>query len=316
MRAEITAFTASLLINAAILGSFERAVTQYDSRLTAQREQEEKIEKLGGLQFEFVEAPAKTAPRKPEKTKKVSDRDSVAQDTTQDKENISPQTPPKIENEGPADQLEQRRLEPSQVPSPASKPSASQLPSVFRTKEDEAKEEKKPAWTEKNEISDPSKAQAQMMSVAQAPSLPSPASLPQALVQGLTGADRINTQAISRTNSHGAQLYGATSFEATGSGMGQYMKNMKDKIWLAWFPYLAFHYPKDFRSADAVVEFTINASGEVRMVKLVDSQGSPIFAAFCVEAVQRAGIFGPLPEEILDLMGKDELEVKFAFHFW
>jgi len=298
VKVNLLTFTTSIFLNAAMIGAFDRATTRYDSQLIAQKEKEEKLEKLGGLQFEFVEAPAKTSPRKPEKTHKISDRDSVAQDTTQEKESAAPQAPPKIENNGPADQLEQRRFEPSQAPSPASRPSLSQLPSVSRTE------------------SDPAETQAQMTSVTQTPSLPSPASAPQTPVQGLTGADRINTQAVSRANSHGAQLYGATSFEATGSGMGQYMKNMKDKIWLAWFPYLAFHYPKDFRSADAVVQFTLNSRGEVRMVKIADSQGSPMFAAFCVEAVQRAGIFGPLPEEILDLMGKDELEVKFAFHFW
>lgn len=291
MRSEITAFTASLLINAAVLGSLDRAVTHYDPRIIVQKEKERMIEKAGGIQFEFVEAPAKTNPRKPKKTNKISDRDSAAQDTAQEKKYALSEAPPKIETKGPADQLTQSRFEPSQAPSPASKPSPSQPVSV------------------------PQKEKAET-SVSQASSLPSPASSPQAPVQGTKGADRISTQAVSRSNSLGAQLHGATSFEATGSGMGRYMKNMKEKIWLAWFPYLAFHYPKDFHSADAVVSFTLNARGEVSLVKIVDNQGSPIFAAFCAEAVQRAGTFGTLPAEILDLMGKDELEVKFAFHFW
>ena len=107
-----------------------------------------------------------------------------------------------------------------------------------------------------------------------------------------------------------------TSFDATGSGMGGYMKTLRERIWLAWFPYLAFHYPKDFKSADAVVEFRLDASGQVRSVRILSSEGSPVFAAFCMEAVQRAAPYGPVPPEVLDLTGKDELEVRFAFHFW
>ena len=111
-------------------------------------------------------------------------------------------------------------------------------------------------------------------------------------------------------------MYGVTSFEATGSGMGKYIKNMKERIWLAWFPYLAAHYPKDFKSADVLLSFTLDAQGRVRTVRVVESKGSALFSAFCMEAVQRASPFGPLPQEILDLVGKDELEIKFAFHYW
>ncbi len=316
MRAGITAFTASVLINVAALGSFESAGTQYvQSQLLAQKENQDKS---GPIQFEFVEAPAKPAPRKPEKTGKISSRDSAAQDMAQKKENAASELIPQIESKGPADQLEQHRFEPTQAPAAESKPSLEQPVPVSQTKEEQAGEEEKkqPGLTEKTEIADLPKAEAKIADSAKTPSVLSPSSLPQAPHAGTAGIDRINTQAVSRSASHGAQLNGITSFEATGSGMGQYMKNMKDKIWFAWFPYLAFHFPKDFRSADAVVQFTLNKAGEVKMVKVVDAQGSPVFAAFCVEALQHAGSFGPLPNEILDLIGRDELEVKFAFHFW
>ena len=39
---------------------------------------------------------------------------------------------------------------------------------------------------------------------------------------------------------------------------------------------------------------------------------SPLFASYCMEAVQRASGFGPVPREILELIGKDELEIKFG----
>ena len=298
MRAEIVTFTASLVINTALLTAFDRAVSRYESALEIQKQKEVALEKLGGLQFEFVEAPVKTSPQSPLETKKVSDRDAVAQDQTQQKENAARAAPPKIETEGPADQLEQRRLEPSQAPSAASMPSV------------------RPSATPEPQAPESPVQDALPDSSIVTQTAPSPFSTPTKPVQDLSGLHRINTQAMSRVQSHGAQVYGATSFEATGSGMGQYMKNVKERVWLAWFPYVAFHYPKDFRAADAAVAFTLDAEGQVRRVNVVASEGGTVFAAFCVEAVQRAAPFGPLPAEILDLIGKDELEVQFAFHFW
>ncbi len=150
-----------------------------------------------------------------------------------------------------------------------------------------------------------------------APPAPSSAGLPPSAKggQGLTGQDRINTQEMIRTRSFGARLIGMTSFEATGSGMGEYMKNLKDRVWLSWFPYIAFKYPQDFKTADAVISITISAKGDVKMLQVVESEGSPTFASFCMEAIQRASNFGPLPQEILALIGKDELEIKFGFHY-
>ena len=115
--------------------------------------------------------------------------------------------------------------------------------------------------------------------------------------------------------SGGAQLYGMVSFEATGSGMGVYMKNLKEKIWMSWFPYLAFHYPTDFRGSRAVVSFTLGAKGELKKIKIVEREGSPAFATYCLEAVKKVGGFGDLPKEILALLGKDELEIKFGFNY-
>jgi hypothetical protein len=132
----------------------------------------------------------------------------------------------------------------------------------------------------------------------------------------ISGADKINSSRITRSKSSGAQIFGVTSFEATGSGMGSYMKQLKEKVWLSWFPYLAFHFPRDFKSADALIEFRLNRLGEVKSVLLIDQQGSALFGSFCMEAIQRASPFGPLPEEILVLLGKDDIDIQFSFHYW
>ena len=65
--------------------------------------------------------------------------------------------------------------------------------------------------------------------------------------------------------------------------MGVYMKNLKEKIWLSWFPYLAFKYPMDFKSADAVISFTLNQKGEVT-IKAMTEQSAKMKI--------RVGIFG------------------------
>ena len=100
-----------------------------------------------------------------------------------------------------------------------------------------------------------------------------------------------------------------------GSDMGIYMKNVKERIWLAWFPYLSFQYPNDFQAADAVISFTLDAKGEVKSVKVLDSYGSLLFTTFCTQVVQRASGFGPVPKEILALLGREDLEIRFAFHY-
>lgn len=306
MRVELVTFTASILINVAILGSFDKAATRYEKVLTQEKRAHEIEDKLGGLAFEFVEAPKKSVPKPPAKTKKISDRDAVAQNPVAAPAG-SADTTPKIDSVGPSDQLEQKRALPTQPPISASKPApeikpTSQPKDVSTPSTEMAERQKLEAEPQNEKIQDPSK-----YSPDQKASQP---------VVGLTGADRITTKAMTRTQSRGAQLIGESSFEAMGSDMGIYFKNMKERIWLAWFPYLSIHYPKDFRSADVVVQFYLNRDGEVLRSQVLEYKGSPLFAAFCMESVKMAGPFGKVPPEVLDLLGKDELEVKFGFHFW
>ena len=287
MRAELVAFTASVLINAGVLASVDHSVVYYDRALSA-GQMKTQTRNTDSLIFEFIESPPKTHARRPTDAHRVSDHDSLNQDLTPDK--TSAQDLPQVKTVGPSDQLAQQRAEAASSPAAAS-PALAKKPPLMRQTESGKPKEKTQAVSE--------------FGAEQSP-----------LVHGLSGADRITTPEISKSRSHGAQLYGVTSFEATGSGMGEYMKNLKEKIWLAWFPYLVIHYPKDFQTADALVSIHLNAQGQVKIVELAENTGSPLFAAFCMEAIQSAGAFGPVPQEILDLLGKDELEIKFAFHYW
>jgi len=276
----------------------------------AMRARQQKDEDM--LRFEFVEAPPKTNPREPKDTVKIAARDALNQDASKAPTN-DPAAGPAVEQKGIADQLAQTR---------AAAPSAPPPPKIETPKEEKRAVPPTPQTPELPPPPDPL-ALKEMPIPDQLPAPPPqeksearPAAPPsEASKQGVPGHDRITTEEMTRTDSHGAALFGMTSFEATGSGMGEYMKNLKEKIWLSWFPYIAFKYPTDFKTADAVLSITLDRDGRVALVRVVESQGSTVFASFCLKAVQEASPFGPLPPEILALIGKDELEIKFGFHY-
>lgn len=227
------------------------------------------------VQFEFVEAPPIPSKESPKKTRKIAARDSMASDAT---EGLKKDAAPKVAASR-SDQLAQR---PSQGTPP--RPQAS----VKKTIAPEDPRNLLPSFKK------PVKPGAEVW---------------------MPGQGKILSQEMAKAKSKGAKFYGVTSFEATGSGMGVYMERLKERIWEQWFPYIAFKFPRDFRGADAVIHFKIDAQGKVKSARVVESKGTPLFAAFCVEAVRRAGNFGELPKEILALTGKDNLEINFGFHY-
>ncbi len=265
-----------------------------------------------GLRFEFVEAPPKTSPRAPQDTTRIAARDALNQDAAQ-APTTDPAAGPAVQQQGVADQLAQTQATAASAPPP---------PKVEAPREEKKAVPPSPQTPEPPPPPDPLALKEmpipdqlpppppQEASEARAASPPSEAS-----EQGVPGRDRITTREMTRSASNGAALFGMTSFEATGSGMGEYMKNLKERIWLAWFPYIAFKYPTDFKTADAVLSITLDSQGRVALVSIVESEGSAVFASFCLKAVQEASPFGPLPPEILALVGKDELEIKFGFHY-
>ena len=323
---EAVAFTLSLMINGASLFWIDHAVAIHDGIMARQAQVARMFRKKeDALQFEFVEAPHKASAQKPQSSRKISNRDAVNQDLSKDKSKAGEL--PQAHLAGLSEQLEQHQMSASQAPSLASKPAPEsharpKSSAVSGTEpqkpQAETKPLEKPVEQPKSEArvneAPPKEPQAQF-SKPSPESHASPASSPKPAIPGFPGNDKIRTQETSRFKSVGAKLYGMTSFEATGSGMGVYMKNLKEKIWLQWFPYMAFKYPVDFKTADAAIRFTIDKTGQVKDVKVAESDGSSLFAMFCAEAVQRASGFGPLPEEIRALIGKDELEITFGFHY-
>lgn len=341
-----TCFFLSVILNGGAMISFDQAFSAREQLMTAERLA--RIAKRAQIyNFEFVEAPPVSRPEKPLASRKMSDRDSVSQDLF--KKKFPNSRLPRVKKLGIADQLAQKPgppavipvapVQPAPPPKPpapvAEKPEAPKYPSerlsppkpappiepvpqaikdvTLPTSQVVAAPKEKPVEEQPED----------KISLEKIPPKPKETvstSPPQPAVvakkgEGLTGRDKIITQEMSRSSSRGGRFMGMTSFEATGSGMGVYMKNLKERVWLAWFPYLIAKYPLDYRTADVVLSITLSAKGEVKNVQVLESQGSPLFAAFCVEAIQKASGFGPLPKEILALVGKDELEIKFGFHY-
>ncbi len=273
----------SIFFHAAFLWSFETVAPIYQEKVFL-RPKEILPKKSDKLEFEYIEVPPqKLIQRKPIPGKKISERDALNQDLS--KKQSKSNQPPAAARIGNADQLAQKRgsrtvARHSEV-AKATEESHHNDDGILRRS---PKEQRTPQDDEKPNPAKPS-------------------------------GGKIMTQEVARSKSGGATLYGMVSFEATGSGMGEYMKRLKERVWLAWFPYLSFKYPLDARGASAVVSFVLDANGEIKRMQLLQSDGSGVFASYCLEAVRKAAGFGPLPKEILALLGKDELEIKFGFNY-
>lgn len=310
--------TLSVLIHGATIAGAEGVFRFHGMPLEtkALRAAKEKREAERPIQFQFIEAPKQITPEKPKDSGKIAARDSVSRDVSTEKDPAS--LTPSVKKTGVVDQLAQRRGAPAAAPVPPSAPAEAK---PLSKPSQESAETQKPVAEAigQGQVSIPLEPKPAMQEAAQntpesQPQKASPAHKPKTEVQGLTGHDRIDTEELTKLKAK-ARFTGITSFEATGSGMGEYMQNLKERIWLAWFPYLSFKYPTDFKTADAVLSLTVDKDGHLKIVKLVDQSGSALFATFCVESVQRAAPFGKLPEEILAILGKEELELFFAFHY-
>ncbi len=325
------ALAISTAANAAAISGIERAAAFYHERLVAIEARRVLERAREDLPFQFIEAPPKTRPQKPSpQAPRMSDRDALDQDLERDKSKA--EGPPKTVLEAASDQLAQTPARPGSAPAPPAveapavklheaaaetTPAAEKIPPAGPPREERAPDPL--GETAKPVVEAVPEPRREVPPVPEekraAASQPSPSQEPRPPDPGLTGRDKIITQEMGRLKSAGASLYGMTSFEATGSGMGEYMKNLKEKVWFQWFPYLSFQYPSDFKSASVRVRFTLDKEGQVKIIRVAESHGSEVFASFCVESIQRASPFGPLPPELLALLGKDEVEITFGFHY-
>lgn len=321
----LPAFLLSIAINGAVLYGFDRAA-YFSAAQTLKHEKRLALEKQRSeLSFEFVEAPPKTRPEKPRKTKKISDRDALAQDQAAERANAG--NSPAIPTLGVADQLYQHIGSKQSPASPKAELATTEEMKDKPENRDKEPEKKKSEKTSLDafvkapmETAAPEKEGDTIKVIEEQPPQEkrprqSPKSEPKPPVKGIAGQARINTAEMAKHASVSAKFFGVTSFETTGSGMGEYMKGVKEKVWLAWFPYLSYKYPQDYRHADVVVSIRLDPNGDVKSLTVLDYEGDPLFADYCMNALQRANNFGKLPDEIVALLKDGELEIRFGFHY-
>ncbi len=314
----VASLALSLAVNTAIFHTIDQSFhpnKQEAKKIEQKMVQLQKNTRHNKLEFTFVEAPPQKILSKPSpQAKHIAAHDAVNQDLAKIKPIVDGD--PSIKNQAIMDQL--RQMQASAVPSPPT-PASQAVQASQAAPEHKATPEKESTKAETpSDIPSIVKPIEETKKVEEKPSEAKPEQTPQkaqAASPGSTGGDRITTQEFSRSKSSGAKIYGMTSFEATGSGMGVYMKNLKEKIWAVWFPNVSFKYPQDFHTADVVIGFVLDSKGDVKILQVLEDGGNPTFAGYCLDSIQKAGNFGPLSQEIIALLGKEELEIKFAFHY-
>lgn len=102
-----------------------------------------------------------------------------------------------------------------------------------------------------------------------------------------------------------------------------YFKNMKDKIAENWNPPIAAntlsngYIPGRVRirtigSQEIKLYFTMDRSGEVQKVVILDSMGNEYLDQSCIDAIEDSKNFGPVPKEI----DGEEIVIPFIFGFY
>lgn len=120
--------------------------------------------------------------------------------------------------------------------------------------------------------------------------------------------------AASRSDSDKALSAGTPSFAATGSDLGRYIKEMKEKIWIQWFPFVAMTYHQNI-STEIVVHYRIMPDGQLQDLVAHRVEGDAFLAEHTLAAIRKAAPFGPLPLEALEQSPDRSLRVVFTFYY-
>jgi hypothetical protein len=114
--------------------------------------------------------------------------------------------------------------------------------------------------------------------------------------------------------SKGASVKGPLSFAANEHELAQYMDHVQHRVELVWRSVLRFRYTGT-QQASAVLECSISPSGRIASVKISNPGESPIYAALCKEAIEKAGPFRPFPFEVPEMYRSENLQVSWTFTF-
>jgi len=202
------------------------------------------------IDFEFVDSRDEDM-EPPVDTRAISDRDQVARDLSEEEGTLDEPKQVRVrEEEGPRG-LEQNITEVTQAQQDQTvKPTQERRAQVTPDKADIGE-----AVVPNQETSQEEKPQEiNVASVTVTPSDAAPSEI-------LQHASSVKEAAV--------EEHGQVSFDAKRHDLGAYIKELKRKIWINWFPEVEFNYSPVVLKGKTIVEFKIHPDGSISELKAV-----------------------------------------------
>jgi outer membrane biosynthesis protein TonB len=105
--------------------------------------------------------------------------------------------------------------------------------------------------------------------------------------------------------------HGAASFNTVGTPLGKYQKLLSDAVGSRWYRYV--QQQGDLVSiGTAHLVFSVDRSGRVRNVRVVENSNNESFANVCLRSVIEVQL-PPIPEDVADTLPSEGLEAEMVF---
>ena len=104
---------------------------------------------------------------------------------------------------------------------------------------------------------------------------------------------------------------GPSSVNAVGTPLGRYQKQMYDAVGARWYKYTAAK--RDLISIGTTrLTFTVDRSGRVGNLKVVENTANEAFAVVCLQSVQELKL-PPIPEDVASTLPSEGLQQELTF---
>jgi TonB family protein len=104
---------------------------------------------------------------------------------------------------------------------------------------------------------------------------------------------------------------GPSSVNAVGTPLGRYQKKMYDAVGARWYQYM--EQRRDLISiGTARLSFSIDRSGRVTNLKVLENTANEAFASVCLQSVQELKL-PPIPEDVASTLPPDGLQAELTF---
>jgi outer membrane biosynthesis protein TonB len=104
---------------------------------------------------------------------------------------------------------------------------------------------------------------------------------------------------------------GPSSVNAVGTPLGRYQKQMYDAVGARWYQHM--EQRRDLVSiGTARLSFSIDRSGRVTNLKIVENTANEAFASVCLQSIQELKL-PPIPEDVADTLPSEGLQAELTF---